>query len=60
VAEETAGESAEEVDGSGTDPPCRRRRRDRLVPYWRHLRMVLVLVEIGAAAKQNVALAAVA
>ena len=55
-----AEESAEEVDGSGTDPPCRRRGSDRLAPSWKHLRTVLVLAEIGAAAKQNAALAAMA
>ena len=55
-----AGESAEEIDGSGTDPPQRRRRTDRLAPCWRRIRTVLVLVEIGAVAKQNVALAATA
>lgn len=55
-----AEESAEELAGSGTDPPQRRRRSVRLAPWWKRLRPALVLVEIAAAAKQHVALAAVA
>jgi hypothetical protein len=59
-AEESADESAGEIDGSGTDPPQHRRRGARLAPWWKRLRTVLVLVEIGAAARPNVALAAAA
>jgi hypothetical protein len=55
-----AEQGAEEVDGSGTDPPQRGRRSVRLTSWWKCLRTALVLVEIGAAAKHNVALAAVA
>ena len=60
MAEEGADGSAEEIDGSGTDPPQHRRRATRLAPWWKRLRTVLVLVEIAAAARQNVALAAAA
>jgi hypothetical protein len=59
VAEESAEEAAE-VDGSGTDPPHRRPGPVRLAPWWKRLRPALVLVEIGATAKQHMAVAAVA
>jgi hypothetical protein len=55
-----AEEGAQELAGSGTDPPHRRRRSVRLAPWWKRLRPVLVLVEIAAVAKQHVALAAAA
>ena len=60
MAEDSADGSAGEVDGSGTDPPVPRRRAARLASWWKGLRTVLVLVEIGAVARQNVALAAAA